>query len=285
MSLSKLPCELILTVSDNLPVADLSRLLRACHSLHDLLSPALTARITTEKLAATILRRGIQRNNLSTVHLALAHNAALHIPGDNMECSCALEEACDRSHLDIVEAIIKHYGPKILSENPDPDGLYSHVNPLEGAIRQNNLALTTLLLEHGARANRTVWYGYPSSDKSPLDFAGEYGSDEIAEVLIKHGANVDDAYLSLAYAMNRGSWGVAAVLLREGVDVWEPDFPWSASCPLGERSPEEIEAWVEGGKAYIEECRRENLESSIAERKERLREEAKADAEEVEEAA
>lgn len=89
---------------------------------------------------------------------------------------------------------------------------------------------------------------------------------------------------------------MAAVLLREGVMVWVRHFPWSGSCPLGERSLGEIQAWVQGGRAYMEECSRKDdlakriarREKRIARREKRLREqeaEAKAKSEEKEEEA
>lgn len=265
MPLSTLPQELILAVGDNLPVASLSCLLRTCHSLHQLFGPALADRITTEQLASTILQRGIRNNHLPTVHLALAHEAAWHTWDEGGRCYCALAEACRLNHLDIVDTLIKHYGPTILTDNQDPEGSYCHINPLEVAIRCNNLPLTTLLLEGGAPATRTVTY---LSDKSPLDYAGKYGSAEIAEVLIKHGAEVVHAGRSLCYAVESGRWGVADVLLREGVSVWVRELPWTHSCCLGESSAEDIAAWVASGEAQMQRC----MDAAIARRERGLKE-------------
>lgn len=219
MSLSKLPPELLLAVGDNLPVASLSRLLRTCRSLQQLLGPALTSRITTENLACTVLERGIGTGHLPTVQLALAHNPAWHTFNEHGHCYSAMEHACDRRSLDIVRALITHYGCTILTDNQKSNGRYCHDDPLHNAIRGNNLALTTLLLEGGSPANQTVWYGYPSSDKSPLDFAGKYASAEIVEVLVEHGAEVGHAGRSLSYAVQHGRWDVARALVRRGVAV------------------------------------------------------------------
>lgn len=249
MSFSKLPQELVLTIGQYLPTTLLGRLLCTCHSFHRLLGPELTTRITTERLASTILYRGIRNNHLPTVHLALAHNAAWNTRNDGEQGYGALVEACNLNRLDIVDTLLTHYGPRILTEIHHPDDNYYEPNPLETAIRCNNLARTTFLLERGAAANRIVSHGHLISDKSPLDCAAKYGSAEIAEVLIKHGADVRHAGRSLLYAVMNKRWDVAEVLLREGVSVWERHLPWSDSS-LGERSPENIEAWVANGMAH-----------------------------------
>ncbi|KAL0631460.1 hypothetical protein Q9L58_009670 [Maublancomyces gigas] len=210
----------------------------------------MNARIATQQLASTVLQWGIRHNILPNVHLALAHNAAWHIEREHLRCYSALADACDRNYLDIIAVLITHYGPTIHT-NQRPGGGYCHVNQLEVAIRCNNLARTTLLLEGGAAANRTIWYGYKGTDKTPIGLAAMYGSAEIAEVLIKHGAKVQFADRSLCYAVDSGRWDVAKVLLREGLSLWENLFEWSEHCPLGERTAEEIEAWVVSGAAYM----------------------------------
>lgn len=254
MSLSKLPRELILTVADTLPTASLSRLLRTCHSLYQFLGPALITRITTEQLAGAILSSGITHHHLPTVQLGLAHNAAWHTESENGDCYSAFEHACDSGLIDIVAILISHYGPTIFTKYRRPDQTYCHNNPLETAIRSNDLALTTVLLEHGFPANRAVWDRYPNSDETPLDFTAKYGSAKIAEALIKHGADASGAGRSLSYAVENARWDVAKVLLREGVSVWAPAFKWTDRFPLGSRSPDEIEAWVKGGMQYIDLC-------------------------------
>lgn len=125
----------------------------------------------------------------------------------------------------------------------------------------------TLLLEAGALPDRNVSYG---SCKSPLDFAGKYGSTETAEVLIKHGACVSGR--SLSYAMNSSNWNVAAVFVRAMETELLHGFPWSRSFPLGGKTPGEIKAWLEGGKAYLEKRMEEETAWRIAKREKRLRE-------------
>lgn len=270
MSLSKLPRELVLTIGDNMPIAALSRFLRTCHSLHELLSPALTARITTEKLSSTVLRRGINLSHLPTVRLALDHDAPWHTTDHLRGCYNAFEDACEQAcqgtNLDIVDAMIKHYGLTILTADEERQCRCLHFNPLTDAIRGDNLALVTLLLEAGAPPDRNVSYG---SYKSPLDFAGKYGSTETAEVLIKHGACVSGR--SLSYAMNSRNWNVAAVFVRAMETEWLQAFPWSRSFPLGDRTPGEIKSWLEGGKAYLEKRMEEETAWRIAEREKSLR--------------
>lgn len=251
MSLSTLPRELVLSVADNLSTVFLTRLFRTCHSLHQLLGPTLTARITAEQLASTILKSGIKRNHLPTVQLALAHNAAWHTVFENGLCYSAIGHACYRGQIDTVAALITHYGPLILTEDHELDKCYRHQNALKTAIRRNNLALTTLLLEHGAPVNITGWYGFHSRYESPLDIAAKHGTAEIAEVLIKYGANVRRAKRSLDYAMDCENWAVVKLLMRGGVWMEMPCYEWSDRCPLTSRLPEEIDAWVAGAMEYM----------------------------------
>lgn len=272
MSLSKLPRELILAVGDILPIASLSQFLRTCRSLHQLLWPALTTRINTENLASSVLLRGIGSHHLPTVNLALAHNAAWHTRDKFGQCSSALANACGLEHLEIVSLLITHYGPTILTDNQTPSGDFCHDDPLLNAVRWNNLELTTLLLRSGAPTNLTVWYGYPSSNKSPLDYAAKYGSAPVAEVLIKYGADVSGACSSFSYAVRHERWDVARVLLREGVMLRGYGFEWSNEAPLGTRTPSEIEAWLTAGAVYMTQWRDANRAKKAAASQRRLTE-------------
>lgn len=298
MPLSKLPRELVRTIGDNMPIATLSRFLRTCHSLHELLSPAFIARITTEKLSFTVLTRGIELGYLSTVRLALDHDAPWHLGGDSPgcyntfeaacnRCSNRFEDACNRCYnpfgdvcyrcykvfgdvcnhafqdlpLDIVDAMIKHYGLAVFTADAEPGSGCHHFDPLTRATRDNNLALVTLLLEAGASPDRREQLG---TCKCPLDFAGKHGSAESAELLIKHGARVSGR--SLSYAMNYRNWDVAAMFVRDMEMVWLQGFPWSRSFPLGERTLEDIKAWVDGGKVYLDKRVEEKVSWKIPKR-------------------
>lgn len=247
MSLSKLPRELMLDIVTYLPTAILSRLQQTCLSLHDFLGPVLTARITTENLASTVLACGIRNNHIPTVRLAIAHDASWHVLGPDRVCYSAVEHACGLGHTDILAALIGHYGAGILTDFHRADkSYYCHPNPLETALRTGNLALTTLLLENGFPANRVIWYR--QYEQSPLDFAAKHGSAEIIEALFRHGAQMGSDGHCLGYAVENERWDVVSALLREGAPVWPPFFKWAPRFPLSPRSKEEIEAWVAGGK-------------------------------------
>lgn len=187
--------------------------------------------------------------------LALAHEADWHTFNDYRRCTSALELACESNRLDIVAAVLTHFGPTI-HDSHTADGSYCHQNELEVAIRVNNVGLATL---HGASANRVVWYGALDSDKSPLDLAAKYGSSKIAEALLKYGADVVVAHHSLQYAVETGRWVVATVLLLNNSRIWEPAFPWRESCPVGKRTIEQVEGWVEGGIRDMEDCNSEEM--------------------------
>lgn len=254
MSLSNLPRELIFTIADHLPTNSLGRLLRTCQSMRSLLAPALTTRIRTEDLASEILLNGIHHNNLLTVHLALAHDAAWHTETDrNMNCCSAILRASKRGQLNIVAALIAHYGPTILTDNDRADGTYCHQSPLECAIHRKDLALTTLILEHGASANRTRSYSCPDRDRQPLEVAAKYATAEIVEVLIKHGADLGRAHRSLFYAIKNEKWDMVRVLLREGIPVANGEFMWCSGLTNDKRTPDEVEAFVVGAQRYLRE--------------------------------
>lgn len=230
-----MPAELLLTIADNLPTASLSRFLRTTQSLHIFLTPVLTKRISTEHLGRSILKSGITHNHLPTVHLALAHSARWHSKPKRGPCYNALKAACDAGHLAIVAALMSHYGPSMLTR------LRCHANPFVTAVKTANVPLLTVLLEHGAPPDFVNRHS-----QSALDIAAIYGCVEITEVLIAHGAPVWDARNSLSYAMYYGNWDVVRVLLRAGLC----DLEWCEDgvprLPVGYRSEEVIEAWIEG---------------------------------------
>lgn len=236
MSLSLIPPELILTIADNLPSTSLNSLLRTCHSLHTLLSPFLTKRITTENLATSLLKRGISRNHLPTVLLALAHNASWHAPYKDHFGSCynALRAACDKNHLAVVAALLTHYGVGEIVQS----GCY---HPLETALMTNDLALATVLLQHGVTLE-----SLPQHGDSALMLTARYGNGAMAELLVRYGAKVETNPESLRQAIDADKWDVVRVLLREGVPM-EEGCEWEGGTPLTGRSTEEVEAWIQRG--------------------------------------
>lgn len=97
--------------------------------------------------------------------------------------------------------------------------------------------------------------GSPSGEDLSLDFAVQHGTVEVVELVIKYGADVAGADNTLARALHRGRLDTAAVLLRHGVVVTNRVFEWSDDYPLGERSADEIEAWIAAAVAHKIESR------------------------------
>lgn len=235
-----MPPELILTITDNLPTASLNCLLRTCQSLRALLAPVLTKRITTELRATTILRSGIKRHHLPTVHLALAHNPYWHAKrrGRNVGCFNALHAACVSKQLDIVAALLTHYGPGMATRS-------RCYNPLEDALKWNDIAMVTVLLENGVPVD---FLSRREENETALVIAARCGRAPMTELLVKHGAQVQTDPECLLEALNSHHWDVVSVLLREGVPVSDC-YEWAGRAPLTSRSPEQIEAWIQHGLA------------------------------------
>lgn len=247
MSISKLPQELVIPAFHPLPFY----LLRTCQSLYLLLSPTLNSRITTEDLASGILLHGIQQNYPPTVHLALTHNADWHTSTTSGPCSSAILAACKLGHHALITSLISHYGPTILTGECAANRRGCHQCPFDYALRRNDLALTVLLLESGAPANRgnNQWFQKPL-----LTVAAKYGSVEIVEKLILHGADMEFDSSALWYALKNGKWNTARVLLREGVMISGILFQWSPVASTGKRTHDEVEAFMAAAKWYMRHC-------------------------------
>ena len=95
--------------------------------------------------------------------------------------------------------------------------------PLETAIRDHNRKLVTVLLGKGARVTRTV------NGSTCLHLAIECNSsDDIALLLLQHGANVDAsdycARTPLFIACAQGKFAMASTLLRLGATIHHDCF-------------------------------------------------------------
>lgn len=179
--LSKRPHEIVLTIADQLPTASVGHLHATCDSLHMGLSHILTSRITTECLEVSILFHGIQENFLPTVHLALTHKAQWHTYTTPGNCYSAIIKACKLGHLTIIVAVIAHYGPTILTDKGIDDACCCNQSPLSYALNNNDLALTTLLLQSGIPGHwPAAWWILDQ----PLTLAAKFGSPAIAQVLV-----------------------------------------------------------------------------------------------------
>lgn len=244
----KLSRELVLDIAAHVPTPSLSHLTRTCQSLHVLLMPTLISRITTNHLASEILLHGIQQNYLPTIHLALIHKANWHTYIDNGTCVSAILEATKLGNHTIITTLIVHYGPAIFVEMSTAVGGQCHQSPLAYALHQNDLVLTTLLLESGAPANRDTccWLMTPL-----LTIAVKQGTVDIVEKMILHGADLQFDDRPLYYAVLNKKWDTAKVLLREGAKISKGVFRWSRAASIGRRTEVEVEVFVAGAKRVM----------------------------------
>lgn len=146
-------------------------------------------------------------NNMALASCLLDHGAS---PDDNE----SLYHATELGHHDGLKLLIKH-GVKTRG-----------TNALPRALDFNDYEAVRLLLEHGANPNEAV-KGHPSGE--PIDSipalhqaARRWCSSDIAELLLKYGADPDAVWLShTAYAMAKiyGNDDIAQVLEKHGAST------------------------------------------------------------------
>ncbi|CZR66869.1 uncharacterized protein PAC_16770 [Phialocephala subalpina] len=116
-------------------------------------------------------------------------------------------------------------------------------SPLQLAVDLEDIRITKLLLSHGADPNASTNPGYAIRD-TPLQFAAENGHNDMVELLIEYGANVNHpaaeshGATTLQSAANKGYLGITSLLLEHGAEVDAPGAP-----PHGWTAPEKAAAY------------------------------------------
>jgi uncharacterized protein len=112
-------------------------------------------------------------------------------------------------HADLV-ALLLERGASLSTVSDNGIG----VTPLQSALSARRLEAARLLLEHGADVND----GGKEGGYYPLHYAAFFGSVELAELLLSHGARTDvltsDGLTPLAMAEQKGHQEVAELLRR-----------------------------------------------------------------------
>ena len=105
----------------------------------------------------------------------------------------------------------------ITSRSLDPDEHYGHKTPLYDASGRGNVEMAQVLIKHGADPNAGGTFGW-----RPLHFASNNGRLEIVRLLARSGANVNardnDDWTPLLLATVEGHLEVVRALLETGAD-------------------------------------------------------------------
>lgn len=106
-----------------------------------------------------------------------------------------------------------------------------HFTMQEAIMRDDKIALTQLLSSNANTINQ------PVNGSTPLQLAAEYGMTQTAELLLDHGAEIDQADAqgdtALGLAAGNGHVDMVKILLAHGATAdWEKNFKGNAS-PLG----------------------------------------------------
>ncbi|KAF7331411.1 Ankyrin repeat domain-containing protein 50 [Mycena kentingensis (nom. inval.)] len=208
--LTSLPPELILHLADDLPLGPLNDLVQSCTQLHAILQPVLDARLTPERAQAILLPAA--RAGKTAVVAKLLRQADPNAYKLRWE-ETPLHAAAAAGHLDIARQLLDAGAD--CSRTCDMQ-YEDDMQPLHLAVRRDDLAMVTLLLERGAPVNDI--YGCESMSCALPD-AVSRGNIEIVRALLAHGADTErPGYYgsALGHAIRRRDVALIRLLLEEG---------------------------------------------------------------------
>lgn len=156
----------------------------------------------------TALMAAVRCGNLEAVKLLLDNGADINAA--DLNCNTALMYACENEHLSIVRELLK--------KSPDLDDLNKQAQTaLSIAVIHGFFEIAKELIEHKAPVNNL------SFEYSPLMYAAEYGHLDLANLLIDHGANVDEYIDSettaLTFAIDNNHLDMVELLIRRGAKI------------------------------------------------------------------
>nr|GAT48800.1 predicted protein [Mycena chlorophos] len=208
-SFSDLPAELVLAISDDLPIRSLNALAQTCRSMHEVLGLELENRLTPA-LARDILPVAIRRGQTHTVAKLLAPPHSLD-PEDGF----SLLVAASRGHSDVV-ALLLDAGADITTTNDDDEKKQA----LHFAVIERHLETARVLLERGTPVD--VKFGWDGSSETALHRACATGQLEMAALLLDHGAALEcEGHFGtpLGFAVRNRRLEVVQMLLERGADA------------------------------------------------------------------
>ncbi|KAF7321172.1 ANK-REP-REGION domain-containing protein [Mycena chlorophos] len=208
-SFSDLPAELVLAISDDLPIRSLNALAQTCRHIHEVLGLELENRLTPA-LAQEILPVAIRRGQTHTVAKLLAPPHSLD-PEDGL----SLLVAASRGHSDVV-ALLLDAGADITTTNDDDEKKQA----LHFAVIERHLETARALLERGAPVDAK--FGWDGSSETALHRACGTGQVEMAALLLDHGAALEcEGHFGtpLGFAVRNRRLEVVRMLLERGADA------------------------------------------------------------------
>jgi ankyrin repeat protein len=199
-------------------------------------NPALVF-LTDNKYGRTALHWAVQSDHTDVAELLLSKNADVNAQDSGGRTP--LDEAARLGYMDMAKLLLAH-GASV-------NAGYKGVTPLHFAAVTNHGAMVELLLANGADVNATesvsgqtplemavsegnrdavqsmLTLGADPISKLYLQVAVTHNHQDIAEVLLAHGADVDaknvGGYTPLHFAASDGHKGIVELLLAHGADA------------------------------------------------------------------
>ncbi|KAH6999962.1 ankyrin repeat-containing domain protein [Ilyonectria destructans] len=160
--------------------------------LHELLKHGISKEET--------LRYAARAGDKALVMDLLDQGIPIDAPGFVSDHPMALQSAARGGHVAIVR--------ELLSRGADPNDNSGWSSPLLGAITSGNVEILQMLIDAGAEVNPEY--------SCPLDHTISADRDDMAEILVKHGAN---AHKGVRRAAIRGDFKAFILLVKLGGDI------------------------------------------------------------------
>ncbi|RFU35063.1 hypothetical protein B7463_g1295, partial [Scytalidium lignicola] len=192
----------------------------------------------SEKGGMTCLQAASQGESLEMIKLLLKYGAEVNAPPATEHGITALRGAAKRNNMEAIDVL--------LNAGADVNGVSCGLTALCMAVRGQDIELIELLLKENADPN-----GQEDQSISPLMEAVNIKSEEIIDLLIKAGANVNQFHLSnidlptaLHMSIDSGRINITKMLLAAGTDP-NPSYPQNYS---GKRAMTPLQKAATDGK-------------------------------------
>lgn len=175
--------------------------------------PGATCRTVGDRLSSTALAAAVSRADNDMIDLLLSKGARVDL--EHNRFPPALYVAAEAGHAALI--------PKLLSSDAELEAQFEGKPALYAAVKEGHIAAARQLLDSGANANHCV-LDY-SRRITILDAAVEQDNDELVELLIDFGADVNEISESINWpepplhkAIEKGRLSTVCVLLAHGAN-------------------------------------------------------------------